>query len=205
MKIVLATRNRHKIKEFEGLLSRYAKGVELLSLDDVGITGEVEETADTFYDNAMLKARAAVGAGYIAVADDSGLMVAALGGAPGIHSARYAGAHGDDSANNALLLKNLTGVADRSAEFVCAIACAIPNSDGSGDFVVQGVVPGEILCEPRGEGGFGYDPLFWYEALGKTYAEMTPEEKNTVSHRAIAVEALAEKLNEFIRIRNILC
>lgn len=205
MKIVLATKNRHKIKEYEALLARHVKGIELLSLDDVGITGEVEESGDTFYENAMLKARAASGAGYISIADDSGLMVAALGGAPGVRSARYAGAHGDDAANNALLLKNLEGVADRSAEFVCAIACAIPNSDGSGDFVVQGVAPGEILCEPRGEGGFGYDPLFWYDALGKTYAEMTPEEKNTVSHRAIAVEALAEKLNEFIRIRNILC
>lgn len=203
MKILLATRNRHKIKEYEELLARHVSGIELLSLDDVGLEGEVEETGSTFHENAMIKARWGATSGYLTIADDSGLMVTALGGAPGVHSARYAGEHGNDAANNALLLKNLEGVADRSAAFVCCIACAYPNGDGSSDFVAQGVAPGEILCEPRGEGGFGYDPLFWYDPLGKSFAELTLEEKNTVSHRAIAVAALAEKLNEIIKIRSL--
>lgn len=205
MKLVLATRNKYKIKEFDALLSRYISGIELLSLDDVGITADIEETGDTFHDNAMIKARTAAKSGYLSIADDSGLAVAALGGEPGVRSARYAGEHGNDRANNELLLKNLKGVADRSAEFGCCIACAFPNSDGEGDFVVFGTAPGEILCEARGEGGFGYDPLFWFDPLGKSFAELTMEEKNRVSHRAVAVEAFAEKLKEIIRIRNMLC
>ncbi len=205
MKIVLATRNKHKIKEYEALLARHIDGIELLSLDDVGISGDIEETGETFYDNAMIKARAAAKSGYLSIADDSGLAVAALGGEPGVRSARYAGEHGNDRANNELLLKKMRGVSDRSAEFVCCIACAFPNSDGEGDFVVQGTVPGEILCEARGDGGFGYDPLFWFDPLGKTFAELTMEEKNEVSHRAVAVKTLAEKLKEIIRIRNMLC
>ncbi len=205
MKIVLATRNKHKIKEFQALLSQYVSGIELLSLDDAGVPGEIEETGDTFYENAMIKARAAAKSGYLSIADDSGLAVAALGGEPGVRSARYAGEHGNDKANNDLLLKNLKGVADRSAEFICCIACAFPGSNGESDFVTEGRAEGEILCEPRGEGGFGYDPLFWFDPLGKTFAELTPDEKNTVSHRAVAVRTLADKLNEIIRIRNMLC
>ncbi len=204
MKIVLATRNRHKIEEYRAMLGSQVEGIEILSLDDVGIVDDIEETGDTFHDNAMIKARAAARSGYLSMADDSGLAVGALGGAPGVLSARYAGDHGDDRANNRLLLENLRGVADRSAEFVCCIAVAYPHGNGEGDFVVTGVVPGEILCEERGEGGFGYDPLFWFDPLGKTFAELTPAEKNRVSHRAVAVAALSEKLKEIIRIRDLL-
>lgn len=205
MKIVLATRNGHKMQEFGALLARRAPEVELLSLDDAGVEGDVEESGSTFYENAMIKARwGASHSGLLTISDDSGLMVAALGGEPGIYSARYAGRHGDDAANNALLLEKLRGVRERGAEFVCCVACAYPNGDGSSDFVVQGVAQGEILCEPRGEGGFGYDPLFWYDPLGKSFAELTPGEKNRVSHRAVAVATLAEKLNEIIRIKNLL-
>ncbi|HOA84603.1 MAG TPA: RdgB/HAM1 family non-canonical purine NTP pyrophosphatase [Bacillota bacterium] len=210
MKIVLATRNKNKMCEFEALLAEHIEGIELLSLDDVGIVGETPETGTTFEENAMIKARAAAAeSGYLSIADDSGLVVPALGGEPGVRSARYAGCEGSpaerDRANNALLLKNMAGIKDRYAEFVCCIACAYPKGGGEGDFVVTGRVSGEILCEPRGSGGFGYDPLFWYDELGKTFAELSPEEKNKVSHRAVAVMALAEKLKEIKRIRELLC
>ena len=209
MIIVLATRNKNKIREFEALLAEHIEGIKLLSLDDVGILGEIEETGETFQENAMIKARATAASGYLAIADDSGLVVPALGGEPGIRSARYAGCGGSpaerDRANNVLRLKNMTGVKDRYAEFVCCIACAYPGGGGEGDFVVTGRVPGEILCEERGGGGFGYDPLFWYDELGKSFAELTSEEKNKVSHRAVAVMALAEKLKEIKRIRELLC
>jgi XTP/dITP diphosphohydrolase len=197
------------MREFEALLAEHIEGIELLSLDDVGIHGEAEETGETFGENAMIKARAAAASGYLSIADDSGLVVPALGGEPGVRSARYAGYEGSpaerDRANNALLLKKMTGIKDRYAEFVCCIACAYPKGGGEGDFLVTGRVPGEILCEPRGSGGFGYDPLFWYDELGKTFAELSPEETNRVSHRAVAVMALAEKLKEIKRIRELIC
>ena len=193
MKIVLASRNRHKIKELEALLNKYTEGVEVISLDEAGIFGEIEENGSDFRENALIKARAAAASGYIGMGDDSGLCVRALGGAPGIYSARYAGEHGNDSANNRLLLENLKGKTDRYAEFVCSIACVFP--DGR-EICVDGKVEGRILEEPSGEGGFGYDPLFFYEPFGKTLAQTTPEEKNSVSHRGRAIEALALALRE---------
>ena len=193
VKIVLASRNRHKIKELEALLNKYTEGVEVISLDEAGIFGEIEENGSDFRENALIKARAAAASGYIGMGDDSGLCVRALGGAPGIYSARYAGEHGNDSANNRLLLENLKGKTDRYAEFVCSIACVFP--DGR-EICVDGKVEGRIREEPSGEGGFGYDPLFFYEPFGKTLAQTTPEEKNSVSHRGRAIEALALALRE---------
>ncbi len=191
MKMVLASRNRHKIAELETLLSEYIDGVEILSLDEVGIVGEIEENGTTFEENALIKARVAATSGQIGLGDDSGLTVRALGGAPGIYSARYAGGHGNTEENNTLLLKNMEGVSDRYAEFVCVIACVLPNGE---EFCVRGTVAGEILSCYHGEGGFGYDPIFFDPKKNKTFAEMSAEEKNAVSHRGHAVSLFAEEL-----------
>ncbi len=198
MKIVLASRNKKKKAELQTLLSEYIEGIEILTLDDVGIYGEIEEDGKTFEDNAFLKARAAAASGYIGLGDDSGLEVDALGGAPGVYSARYAGEHGDDEANNALLLKNLEGEKNRKARFICCLACVFPEGyKGAEAFTVKGKIEGEILCVRQGEGGFGYDPLFYYPPFDKTLAEVTAEEKNSVSHRANAIKLLAEKLKKY--------
>ncbi len=198
MKIVLASRNRKKIGELRALLSEYFESIEILSLDDVGIEGEIEENGSTFEENALIKARVAATSGMIGIGDDSGLAVDALGGAPGIYSARYAarcryaGDH-DDEGNNQALLQNLAGIPakERGGAFVCTIACVFPNGQ---ELVVRGEARGRILEEYHGNGGFGYDPLFFYEPLGKTFAELTPEEKNAVSHRGRAVVELAKAL-----------
>lgn len=194
MKVVLASRNKHKIKELQALLACYIPQIEILSLDDVGFEGDIIEDGKTFEENALIKARAAASTGYIGLGDDSGLSVRALGGEPGIYSARYAGDHGDDAANNRLLLERLSDKADRHAEFVCVIACVFPNKPDC-DVVCRGVTVGTIIDSYCGNNGFGYDPLFFCDALGKTYAEMTSDEKNSVSHRGKAVELLAQKLN----------
>ena len=189
--VVLASRNRGKLRELERLLADELGDVIVLkSLDDIGFGEEIEENGTTFAENALIKAGAVAARGFIALADDSGLCVDALGGAPGVYSARYAGEHGDDAANNALLLENLKGQDDRSAAFVSVFACVFP--DGSDPIVAKGCASGEILWAPRGDGGFGYDPLFYVASLGKTFAELTAEEKNTISHRGIAVRAFAK-------------
>ena len=201
MKIVLASRNRKKIVELRTLLSQSFSDVEILSLDDVGITEEIEEDGDSFEANALIKARAAATSGMIGVGDDSGLTVDALDGEPGIYSARYAarcnyaGDH-NDAANNAVLLQKLENTPDgeRGGAFVCAIACVFP--DGR-EFTVRREARGSILRDYRGEGGFGYDPLFFYEPLQKTFAELTAEEKNQVSHRGLAIRAFAEELQKY--------
>lgn len=192
MKIVLASRNKKKIVELQTLLGEHIEGIEILSLDDVGIYGEIEENGETFSENALIKARVAASSGYIGIGDDSGLVVDALGGAPGIYSARYSGEHGNDAANNELLLKNLSGITDRSARFVCAIGCVFP--DGREPISVLGTAEGEIISEYRGQGGFGYDPLFYFPQLNKTFGELSAEEKNKVSHRNNAIKLLAEAL-----------
>ena len=189
MKIVLASRNKKKIKELEDLLAKHIPEIEVFSLDDIGFEGEIVEDGEGFYDNAYIKASTVARLGYIGVGDDSGLCVDALGGAPGVYSARYAGEHGDDAANNALLLKNLSDKEDRTARFVCAIACVFPDD----------VETAHIF---RGEGGFGYDPLFYYEPFGKTLAEMSAEEKNSISHRGRAIENFAQNLKEIIEEKN---
>ena len=193
MKIVLASRNAHKIKELQTLLSKYIEGIEILSLDEVGIFEEIEENGSTYLENALIKANAASKSGYIGMGDDSGLSVRALDGAPGVYSARYSGEHGDDAANNALLLKNLEGVSDRCARFVCALACVFPSGE---ELCVRGTAEGEILSAHRGQGGFGYDPLFYFPPLKKTFGELSAEEKNRHSHRSNAIEKLAEALKE---------
>lgn len=195
MKIVLASRNRHKIGELQALLAKHIPEIEVFSLDDIGFEGEIVEDGEGFCDNAYIKASTVARLGYIGVGDDSGLCVDALGGAPGVYSARYAGEHGDDAANNALLLKNLADKEDRSARFVCAIACVFPD-DVERAHIFRGEVEGKIIDEYRGEGGFGYDPLFYYEPFGKTLAQMNAEEKNSISHRGRAIENFANFMKE---------
>lgn len=193
MELVLASRNPKKIAELQAMLARHCPSVRVLSTDDIGFTEEVEETGSTFEENALLKASAVTALGYAAVADDSGLCVDALGGAPGVYSARYAGEHGCDAKNNEKLLAELekTGDSQRTAHFVCAIACTFP---GQEPILVRGSCDGVILPAPRGTAGFGYDPLFYFPALGKTFAQLTAEEKASVSHRGNAMELFAEAL-----------
>ncbi len=195
MRIVLASRNKHKLGELQALMRKFIPDIEILSLDDIGFEGDIVEDGLTFEENALIKARAVAARGYIGVGDDSGLSVRALGGEPGIYSARYAGEHGNDAANNSLLLKNLADKNDRYAEFVCVIACVFPD-DISNGHLYRGATGGEIIDEYRGNGGFGYDPLFYYPPMGKSFAEMSGDEKNSVSHRGKAVELFAKGLKE---------
>jgi len=185
MKLVLASDNAHKLTEFRELFR--TMDVELLSKAESGFSDEVEETGRTFEENAFIKAEAVMRAtGLAAVADDSGLCVDALGGAPGVLSARYTGDHGDSDADRyRLVLKNLAGVEDRTARFVCALCCVFPN----GDVIrARGECPGRILTEPRGEGGFGYDPIFRPDGCSGSMAELTMDEKNALSHRGRALK-----------------
>lgn len=182
MKIAIATNNRKKLAEIRAVLGGFFE--EMYSLNDLGISVEIEETGSTLTENALIKARAILGmTGLASLADDSGLMCDALDGAPGVYSARYAGEGHDDKANNALLIANLAG-RDRSAHFCSVIALCLP--DGR-EFTAEGRVDGVILDAERGEGGFGYDPLFFSPELGKTFAEASPDEKNSVSHRGRAL------------------
>ncbi|MBR2370864.1 MAG: XTP/dITP diphosphatase [Clostridia bacterium] len=198
MKIVFASANKNKIREIQTLMREYlGDGIEVLSLADIGFFDDIEETGETFAENALIKAKVAAGFGYIALADDSGLSVEALDGAPGVYSARYCGHHGSDEENNAKLLNELKGVSHRNAAYICAIACAFP--DGREPIITMGDVQGEILVSPRGKGGFGYDPLFWYDPYGKTFAEITAEEKNAISHRAKAVARMCANLAPIIK------
>lgn len=198
MTLVLASRNAKKIAELRTLMAELLPGIRVLSLDDAGITEDIVEDGRTFEENALIKARVAAQGGRIGVADDSGLTVDALGGEPGIWSARYAAKCGvdcdhNDAANNRLLLERLAGVpdAERGGAFVCAVACVLP--DGS-EFCVRGEVRGMILRELCGKSGFGYDPLFYYPPMGKTFAQMNADEKNAISHRGLAMQKFAEEL-----------
>lgn len=198
MKIVLASRNAHKIAELRELLTRLTgKELDILSLDDIGFSGEIEENGNSFEENAAIKASVPASLGYIGIADDSGLSVDFLDGAPGIYSARYAGEPCDNAKNNEKLLENLKNVPKekRTAKFVCVIAAVAPNGER---LVVRGECPGEILTELHGNGGFGYDPLFFYPPAGKTFAELSASEKNTVSHRAVAMERFAAEFSVFL-------
>ena len=188
MKIVLASSNKKKIAELRAILSEMFEGesIEVITIKEAGLDTEIEENGSSFDENALIKANVAASTGMIGIADDSGLVVNALDGAPGIYSARYAGEHGNDKANNEKLLRELSDKNERSAYFACSIACVFP--DGSEPIVVQGRINGEILRAERGEGGFGYDPLFWVDSHQKTMAEMTAEEKNKISHRANALK-----------------
>lgn len=193
MKLIIASNNAHKVGEIKQILgSRFE---EILSLREAGVCHETIEDGDSFMANSLKKAREiAEITGCAALADDSGLCVDALGGAPGIYSARYAGvdsAELRDRANCDLLLKNLAGVSDRNAHFTCAIALVYP--DGR-EVMAEGYIHGEIIDEFRGENGFGYDPLFLPKGYSRTVAELSESEKNSISHRANALAELLTKI-----------
>lgn len=194
MKLAIATNNQHKLQEIKAVLGGQFE--QLLSLKDLGINTDVEETGSTLEENALIKARAIESLCHIpTLADDTGLMVDALNGAPGVYSARYAGEEHNDANNRALLLKNLKGQENRKAHFATVIAIVFPN----GDFITSnGRVEGEILQEERGNEGFGYDSLFYSYELGKTFAQASQEEKNSVSHRGRALRNMVEKLKDRI-------
>ena len=199
MRVLIASGNPHKINEIQMLL--FWPGVEWKTPADAPGAPQPEETGATFAENAAIKARAlAAHSGWLALADDSGLEVDALGGEPGVRSARYAGRHGDDAANNRLLLEKLARHRNRSARFRCAIALAAP--DGTLVAEAEGACEGVIADQAAGAAGFGYDPLFIPEGFDRTFAELGAEVKNRLSHRARALMALAagvtqERLAEF--------
>lgn len=191
--VVLATTNQNKVKEFKQFVSGFP--VEVKSLADFGPLPQAIEDGLTFDDNAYKKAlHYAKVLGLPAIADDSGLAVEALSGAPGVHSARYAGAAATDQENCQKLLKEMEGVANRKASFVCVLSIAVPSGPA---LTYEATCDGTILTEPRGSSGFGYDPLFYYEPLKKTFAEISTEEKNQVSHRG---KVLAELSSEFDKV-----
>ena len=187
--IVLASNNKGKIKEFRQL---FKNDYEIITMSEAGFLDDVEETGETFYENALLKAKTVSEAlGVAVISDDSGLMVEALDGAPGIFSARYAGSHGNDADNKKLLLKNLQGVTDRRAKFHSTVLFY----DIDGTIIVgNGETYGEIMLEEVGTNGFGYDPLFFSYDLQKSFGVATSEEKNSVSHRNRAIRDLLGKL-----------
>ncbi len=209
MKIVLASRNAKKIRELETLLAGFSSmHIEVLSLDDIGYTDEIVEDGISFEENAWIKASVPAAMGYIGIADDSGLSVDALKGAPGIYSARYGGEGTNDEKNNEKLLTEMTEVSDeeRGAAFVSAVACVFPKEyevhipdavrtekNGLAGFVVRGECRGTILREGRGCDGFGYDPLFYVAEKGCTFAELPAEEKNAISHRGVAMRAFCRQ------------
>ena len=194
MKLVLASKNKKKLAELNDILSHL--GIEVCSEAEAGVDVEVEETGTTFEENSLLKAKAVMEAsGLPAIADDSGLVVDALDGAPGVYSARYGGLDTDE-AKNRLLLEHMKDVpeAERTAKFVSVITCCMP--DGT-VITARGQCAGVILFEERGEGGFGYDPLFYVPEEGKTFSELSPERKNAISHRGNALRLFAEKMKEY--------
>ena len=198
MRLVLATNNKNKIRELREIIATVGDslaGIEVLTLSEAGCFEDPIEDGETFAENAEIKARAAILGDNIGIADDSGLCVDALNGAPGVYSARYSGSHGDDAANNRKLLAELeqVGAANRSGRYVCSMCCILPDGEVIRS---EGTVEGRILEQPRGTGGFGYDCLFYVDEFGKTMAEMTPEEKNKISHRGKATREIIKKLNK---------
>ena len=188
--LIVATGNQHKLREIAEIFTDY----EVLSQKQMGFCEDVEENGVSFAENALIKARAVCQVlGCVTLADDSGLCVDALGGQPGIFSARYCGHHGADEANRKKLLENMQGITNRTAHFNCAMALVYPNGE---ELVVEGQTFGEILHEEVGNGGFGYDPLFFSRDLQKSFGVATAEEKNKVSHRFRALKKLWTLLNE---------
>ncbi len=201
-KLILASNNKKKIKEMKDILKEL--DIEVKSLEDENINIDVVEDGKTFEENAKKKAKEIYefllkrgDENFIVLADDSGLTVDYLGGEPGIYSARYSGEHGNDKKNNEKLLNNLKGVSieNRGAKFICQLAMF---TDKGEYFGVLGDVRGYIIEELQGEGGFGYDPLFFYEPLSKTFGELSPEEKNKISHRGLALKELKSILYKLI-------
>lgn len=192
VKVIIASNNAHKIDEIKAIVKDF--GFDVISLSEAGIDIDIEETGTTFRENALIKAETIVKmTGRITISDDSGLEVYALNGAPGVYSARYSGEHGNTEENNAKLLRELKDVKyeDRRARFVSYIVMAYP--DGRRIYA-PGYAEGIIITEGRGSNGFGYDPLFFVPELGKTFAELTPAEKNSISHRSMALKELKRQL-----------
>ena len=195
MKLVLASKNQKKLVEMNDILSHL--GIEVCSEANAGVDVEVEETGSTFEENSLLKARAVMEAsGLPAIADDSGLCVDCLSGAPGVYSARYGGEGLSDEDRYKILLENMRGQLTRTAKFVSVITCCFPNGDV---LSARGECPGTIAYAPMGDGGFGYDPVFFVPELKKTFSQLAPEEKNAVSHRGKALESFKEKLEEYLK------
>lgn len=193
MKLVLASQNKGKLKEMQAILGEL--GIEVVLQSELGLAVDVEETGTTFAENATLKAKAVMEAsGLPAIADDSGLCVDWLQGAPGIYSARYGGVDSDEERNQ-LLLNNMKGALDRSAHFHADIVCCFPNGD---ILNTAGDIFGTIAYAPNGDGGFGYDPIFFVPSLRKTLAQVPAEDKNAISHRGNALRAMAVKLKEYM-------
>ena len=193
MKLVLASKNPKKLVEMQDILAHL--GVEVCLQSEVGVDVDVEETGTTFEENSLLKAKAVMEAsGLPAIADDSGLCVDALNGAPGVYSARYGGEGLDDVGRYRLLLENMRGM-PRAAKFVSVITCCFPNGDV---LTSRGECPGTIAFAPQGDGGFGYDPIFFVPHLKKTFAQLTAEEKNAISRRGKALEAFQSELENYM-------
>lgn len=198
-KLVLASKNKKKLVEMNAILSQL--GIEVCSEADAGVDIEVEETGTTFEENSLIKAQAVMQASAMpAIADDSGLCVDALGGAPGVYSARYGGEGLDDVGRYRLLLENMRGQSPRTCRFVSVITCCFPNGDV---ISARGECEGTLAFAPQGEGGFGYDPIFFVPALKKTFAQLTAEEKNAMSHRGRALEVFKAKLEEYLNKKTI--
>ena len=194
MKLVLASKNQKKLVEMNDILSHL--GIEVCSEAEAGVDLEVEETGSTFEENSLLKAKAVMEAsGLPAIADDSGLCVDCLNGAPGVWSARYGGEGLDDAVRYRMLLENMRGQMTRTAKFVSVITCCFPNGDV---LTARGECPGTIAFAPMGEGGFGYDPVFFLPKLKKTFAQLSPEEKNAISHRGLALQAFQAELEKYL-------
>lgn len=194
MKLVLASKNKGKLKEMQAILGDL--GVEVVLQADLGIDVDVEETGTTFAENSMLKAKAVMEAsGLPAIADDSGLCVDWLQGAPGVYSARYGGVETDEDRYR-LLLQNMRGALNRAAHFHTAIVCCFPNGDV---LEAEGDCFGTVAYAPAGDGGFGYDPIFFVPELRKTFSQLTAEEKNAISHRGVALRDFAAKLKDYLK------
>ncbi|WP_323702686.1 XTP/dITP diphosphatase [Mammaliicoccus sp. Dog046] len=188
--IIIASNNKGKINDFKTIFPK----ANVIGISEIALDFDVDETGKTFKENAILKAESASKQLHkIVIADDSGLSVKALNGEPGIYSARYAGEAKNDQDNMDKLLENLKGIEDRAAEFVCAIAVSEPNKE---TVTYIGTVQGEIIDEPRGENGFGYDPIFFVPSLDRTMAELTSAEKGAVSHRGNAIKLMNEDIGE---------
>ncbi len=192
MRVLIATNNKHKVKEISDIFR--GTGIEPVSPADIGLKLEVDENGSTFEENAMKKAdEFCKASGFVCIADDSGLAVDCLSGAPGVYSARYGGEGLDDKGRTELLLKNMSGSTDRNAAFVCCIATVFPNGQ---KITARGECHGKIAQEASGTNGFGYDPVFVPDGYDKTFAELSENEKNSISHRGRALAQLAEKLSE---------
>lgn len=198
MKFVLATHNPGKLREMSAILAEL--GVEVIMPDALGLSVDVEETGQTFAENALLKARAVcAAAGLPAIADDSGLCVDALNGAPGVYSARYGGPELDDRGRYLLLLSSMRGAPTRAAHFECAVACVFPNGD---ELTASGRCDGAVAFAPMGTGGFGYDPVFLVTEKGKTFAQLDEGEKDALSHRGKALRGFAQTLASYLNDQN---